>query len=194
VSEQEQVRVGVSVIVLRGGLVLLGKRKGAHGEGTWGLPGGHLEFGETPKGCADRELWEECCLMLLDARRGPYTNDVFRGLGKHYITLYYVGKVKDGKEPILMEHAKCDEWRWFGWDDLPEPLFLPVKNLKATGYSPFGEERGVDETERLQDVIGGAVKHWDDSSPYTPPEGIVGLMKAIIARLRHGLQGNVDVR
>ena len=46
-TEPKIPRVGVGVIVQRDGRILLGKRLGAHGEGTWALPGGHLEFGES---------------------------------------------------------------------------------------------------------------------------------------------------
>ena len=61
-------RVGIGVIVMRNGLVLLGERIGAHGAGTWALPGGHLEFGESVEQCARREVWEETGLEP----RGPY--------------------------------------------------------------------------------------------------------------------------
>jgi 8-oxo-dGTP diphosphatase len=29
----------------------------------------------------------------------------------------------------LMEPNKCEKWDWFNINDLPEPLFLPLKNL-----------------------------------------------------------------
>jgi len=40
-------RVGLGVLIIKDGKVLLGRRKGAHGEGTWAPPGGHLECGES---------------------------------------------------------------------------------------------------------------------------------------------------
>jgi len=50
-----QPKVGVAIIVTRGDKVLLMKRMGPHGHGTWSTPGGHLEFGESPEECAARE-------------------------------------------------------------------------------------------------------------------------------------------
>ena len=50
--EQKIPKVGVGVIVRREGRILLGKRKGSHGENTWAPPGGHLEFMESVEECA----------------------------------------------------------------------------------------------------------------------------------------------
>ena len=45
-------------IVLDGRALLAYNRQGPY-RGTWGLPGGGLEFGETPEEAMRRELWEE---------------------------------------------------------------------------------------------------------------------------------------
>ncbi len=47
--------VGVGVLVFKDNKILMGRRKGSHGAGTWAPPGGHLEFGETPEDCAHNE-------------------------------------------------------------------------------------------------------------------------------------------
>jgi 8-oxo-dGTP diphosphatase len=128
-------RVGVGVIVLRAGLVLLGRRIGSHGAGTWALPGGHLEFGESVEQCARREVREETGLELERLSPGPYTNDLFASEGKHYVTLFVVSHSLAG-EPEVREPAKCARWQWFAWSSLPEPLFQPLSTLRRAGFVP----------------------------------------------------------
>ncbi len=133
-KENNRPAIGVGAIIQRNGKVLLGLRKGAHGDGCWQFPGGHLEYGESVEGCACREVLEETGLILTHTRTGPFTNDVFEDEGKHYVTLFVQGKAEG--EPRLMEPDKCLEWGWFDWSQLPKPLFLPVKNLLKNGFTP----------------------------------------------------------
>ncbi len=130
-------QVGIGVLVIRNGRVLLGRRAGSHGAGTWALPGGHLEFGETPEQCAGRELTEETGLTLIGATRGPFTNSIFTDEAKHYVTLFILGTC-DAGEPEIKEPKKCLEWRWFRWSELPEPLFKPLESLVQSGFIPPG--------------------------------------------------------
>ncbi len=131
-----QPEVGIGVIVIHEGKVLLGRRKNAHGEGTWSFPGGKLEFGEEIFDCAKREVLEETGLKIKDLFLGPYTNDFFEKESRHFITIFVIAKSEGGK-PLILEPGKCEAWVWFSWDSLPRPLFLPVKNLLSQGFSPF---------------------------------------------------------
>ncbi|MFW5991429.1 MAG: nucleotide triphosphate diphosphatase NUDT15 [Candidatus Nanoarchaeia archaeon] len=126
--------VGVGVIVRKNGRVLLGKRKSSHGEGTWCFPGGHLEYGEDIEDCAKRETKEETGIEIQNLKRAGFTNDIFGE--KHYVTLFIVSDYLAG-EVQLKEPDKCEKWEWFSWDALPEPLFLPVKNLLKQEFNPF---------------------------------------------------------
>lgn len=128
-------RIGVGVVVLRQGLVLLGQRRGAHGAGSWALPGGHLEYGESVEACAARELLEETGLQAERFRRGPWVNDVFVAERRHYVTLFVVAEGVSG-EPERREPDKCLGWQWFHWQALPDPLFQPLHTLRGTGWQP----------------------------------------------------------
>jgi 8-oxo-dGTP diphosphatase len=132
-----QTRVGVGVIVVREGCVLLGERIGSHGAGTWALPGGNLEFGESVLECARRELLEEAGLVLEGIRPAPYTVDYFGDSGKHYVTLFAEATGVTGTAALL-EPDKCRGWIWCAWDALPDPLFAPLASLRASGYVPPG--------------------------------------------------------
>ena len=56
--------VGIGIVVLRGDAVLLVRRGHPPGLGSWALPGGAQELGETAEAAARRELHEETGLTV----------------------------------------------------------------------------------------------------------------------------------
>jgi 8-oxo-dGTP diphosphatase len=136
-NHEKRPLVGVAVIIVRDGKLLLGKRKQSHGSGTWQFPGGHLEYEESIEACARREVSEETGLQIKNIQLGPYTNDIFKQDGKHYITIYVMADYAAG-DVTVKEPDKCEKWRWFEWENLPEPVFLPIRNLKKLNLKwPF---------------------------------------------------------
>lgn len=136
-------RVGVGVFILQSSLstdsnpsFLIGKRKGSHGAGTFALPGGHLEFGESIEDCAIREVLEETKLEVTTPTFLTATNDIMTAEGKHYITMFVCCARKDEqREAEVLEPEKCEGWKWAGWEDLKgwveegREMFLPLVNL-----------------------------------------------------------------
>jgi len=135
-------KVGVGVLILKGEKILLLKRKGAHGAGEWSPPGGHLEFGESFEECALRETREETGLAINNVRFIALTNDIFRESDLHYITIWMEGGYVCGK-PSVSAPNEMEEVNWFPLDCLPQPLFLPLKNLiEGKGYSSRPRKEG----------------------------------------------------
>ena len=127
-------KVGLGIILIDGKKVLLGLRRLSPGAESWCFPGGQLEFSETPIGCAKRELKEELGLDVATLTQGPYTSDVFERENKHFVTLHVLAKY-DGGTINHRQPEKIKEWKWFSWDALPAPLFLPVQNLLKLGFT-----------------------------------------------------------
>jgi 8-oxo-dGTP diphosphatase len=139
-------KVGVGVFVFRNGVFLMGKRRGAHGEGTWSVPGGHLEFGESLEETARREVKEETSILIDNVRFGAVTNDVFDEEGKHYVTVWMLSDYRAG-EPTITEPEKYDHQGWYDFSGLPEPLFLPWRQLLRSTFvqnirAQLGSSRG----------------------------------------------------
>ncbi len=133
---KKQVQVGVGVIIRKEGKVLFGKRQGSHGPETWGFPGGRLEFGETIEETAIREVQEETGLSVKNIQVAPTTNDFFKEEGKHFVTLFVVCDYDKGVEEVR-EPSKCITWEWHAWSNPPQPLFLPITNLRRHPFDPF---------------------------------------------------------
>jgi 8-oxo-dGTP diphosphatase len=115
-------------MVWQHGRLLLGRRINARGENSWQFPGGHLEFGETVEACAVREVAEEAGIAIHNIIHAGYTNDVFIEADRHFVTLFVSAQYNHG-EVTVMEPDKCECWRWFDADELPEPLFMPIRNF-----------------------------------------------------------------
>jgi len=128
-KKSETPKVGVGVVIRRGHEVLLGLRKGSHGEGEWSLPGGHLDLAEEFLPCCIREVKEETDIDITDVTPLTFTNHIFWREGLHYVTLFFVAHWDITQKPKLMEPDKCEEWRFFRPENLPENLFPVLKSL-----------------------------------------------------------------
>eukprot|EP00128_Syssomonas_multiformis_P011151 Colp12_sorted_trinity150504_noHs@466 len=108
-----RVPVGVGVIVVDESTskILIGRRKGSHGSGTYALPGGWLEFGESFEKCASREVDEETGLVIDGSEVAYVSNNVFEE-GKHSVTVFMRAVCTGSTEPINKEPHKCDGWLW----------------------------------------------------------------------------------
>lgn len=126
-------RVGMGVFVFKEGKFLMGKRVGAHGEGTWSIPGGHLEFGESFADTARREVLEETGLEITNIRFGAVTNVYFAEEDKHYVVIWMLSDYLSGK-PQILEPDKFVDQAWFDFGNLPEPLFLPWEQLLKSEF------------------------------------------------------------
>jgi 8-oxo-dGTP diphosphatase len=145
-----ETKVGIGVAILRrtnkGEQVLLGKRKGSHGEGQWAFPGGHLEYMESFEDCALREISEEVGpdFKVYDLDVCAVTN-LKDYAPKHYIDIGMVARYVSG-EPQVMEPDKVSEWRWFNVVDamrFSDEFFSTVSVTLAGAFAEEFEEFGA---------------------------------------------------
>ncbi|CAG8446582.1 9827_t:CDS:2 [Dentiscutata heterogama] len=123
--------VGVGTFVMRGNKFLIGKRKGSHGSGSWQLPGGKLEFGESFEDCAKREVLEETNLEITNVIYQTTTNDVMINDNKHYVAIFMRAEVVDmGADPLVMEPNKCECWEWVTWDEFIKGGITGTENIQ----------------------------------------------------------------
>jgi 8-oxo-dGTP diphosphatase len=133
-AEKKKIGVGFGVMLMKEGKILLGRRhvdpakadSELHGEGTWTMPGGKLEFGESFEEGAKREVYEETGLRLHDAKVLCVNND--KNEHAHFVTIGLFSETFSG-EPKVTEPDEITEWRWFGLDNLPTPLFFPSAKI-----------------------------------------------------------------
>lgn len=126
-------RVGVGVFIFKDGIFLVGKRVGKHGAGSWSVPGGWLEYKESFEDAAEREVQEECGLEIENIRFAALTNNVFETEGIHSLTVWMTSDWAGGI-PTILEPDKFIEQRWVDFNTLPEPLFLPWKQLLQSEF------------------------------------------------------------
>ncbi|MFA5050665.1 MAG: NUDIX domain-containing protein [Patescibacteria group bacterium] len=120
-EQQNRPKVGVGVMILKDEKVLLGKRKGSHGENEYAFPGGHLEYMESFEDCAKREVEEECGIDIKNIRF-QFLANVTKYTPKHYVHIGLSADWQDG-EPKVLEPKKLESWNWYELGKLPRPMF-----------------------------------------------------------------------
>jgi 8-oxo-dGTP diphosphatase len=130
-GEKPRVGVGLGVMLLRNGRILLGKRNTnpetagseLHGEGTWTMPGGKLEFGETFEDGVCRETFEETGIKINKEKIKFISVSNDRVEDAHFVTLGFLCEESEG-EAEIKEPDEITEWKWFPLDNLPSPIFF----------------------------------------------------------------------
>ncbi|MFH1229191.1 MAG: NUDIX domain-containing protein [Candidatus Aenigmatarchaeota archaeon] len=132
--DNKNVRAGVGIMVLRDEKILLGKRNvdpfkassELRGEGSWTMPGGKIQFGESIQDAAKRELKEETGIVSSEMKVVSVGNEI-KG-DAHFVTIGFLCD-KFENEPKVMEPDEITEWRWFSLGSLPSPIFPPSMKL-----------------------------------------------------------------
>ena len=122
-ENEKRITVGVGVMVFKDGKVLLAKRKGSFGDGEYAWPGGKMEYMESFEECARREVREETGMEIKNVRFLRLMN-LKHYAPWHFVDLELVADWQSG-EPQLLEPDKFDEWQWYDFDKLPEPMLYP---------------------------------------------------------------------
>lgn len=115
---QKHPGVGFGVILLKEKKVLLGHRhedpkkadSALHGEGTWTLPGGKLDFGENFEEAVAREVAEETGIKIDENKLESVslTNNIVTDA--HFVTLGWLCHKFSG-EPQILEPDEITAWQ-----------------------------------------------------------------------------------
>ena len=132
---EKPVLCGVGVILFnQDGKFLLIKRTSKHAAGMYALPGGWMEFGETPEEAGIREAKEELDVDLKDIKVLGITNNFFPAENIHTISPLVAARIMPGQEPKIMEPHKVEQLVWCDdWDNLPEPIFTKYNQYITSG-------------------------------------------------------------
>lgn len=131
--------LAVGAVVVDDGRLLLVRRTTPPGVGTWSVPGGRVEVGETLAEAVTRELREE---TGLDGVCGPLIGwseqlpDELEGTG-HLVILDFEVSLFASADPVAASDAGAARW---------VPLLDVAEEHLAPGLAEFLHDHGIIET------------------------------------------------
>lgn len=108
-------------------LVMRRADENPHGGGSWALPGGWLDYGESVAEAAARELAEELNVKVNPKRPGKMTVvfNMYEEQDMHVVCVNVEFASYDDREIENMEPEKCDGFMW-----------MPIHHLKRYQLFP----------------------------------------------------------
>ena len=123
-------------LVVRGRKILLGRRAAPPYAGTWDLPGGFLEAGETPELALRRELREELGVGIRSARFLGFFHETYGPGGFPILAIVYRVRLASGR---LLTASDVSELRWFDRERLPfREIRFPSVRRALTRFAQGG--------------------------------------------------------
>lgn len=117
------VGVGAAIFSTNGQLLLAKRgRKAKNERGTWEIPGGSVEFGETFKQALKREIKEELAIEIDIGELLGICDHIIPQEKQHWVSPTYICKIIKGI-PHIQEPEKCAA---IGWFTLKEAEKLPL--------------------------------------------------------------------
>src|SRR5207237_3402371 len=105
--------LAVSAAIFRDGRVLVVRRAQAPAAGSWTLPGGRVELGETLVAAVIREVAEETALTIrvkgLAGYREIILDQAVEGRGRHFVILPFAAEWVSGEVTL---NEELGDFRW----------------------------------------------------------------------------------
>jgi len=120
-------RLVTNAIIADGDRVLLVKANRGFSAGWWNVPGGFVEWDETPLNCLKRELKEELGLEVTRAELLTASSHKFET--SPYYMLAFVYLVEVATKQLRLDRTELDEAAWF-----------PLAKAAQETRNPFAKE------------------------------------------------------
>ena len=124
----DYIGVGVGACILNEtGEVLLAQRGplAKNERGTWEIPGGGVEFGETLEAALKREIFEEIGVEIEIISLLQVCDHILPAEKQHWVSPTFICKIISG-EPTIKEPGKCSDMGWFS---LEAAAKLPLSQI-----------------------------------------------------------------
>jgi len=119
---------GVACIINNDEKILLGKRiNKSHGSGEFWVPGGKIDYGESPIESIVREVKEEAGITIEKPQFVDYSFDFFEDAGLQFVCLWFQAPYQGDK--IVACPKEFEYLKWFSINNLPEKTCPALKKI-----------------------------------------------------------------